>query len=65
VVGDGEPHIAMVRGMGSEHGAPTCTVTVQTQFAVKVDGARRPYLVRGRTQKWTLARMKTRAPAIP
>jgi Abnormal spindle-like microcephaly-assoc'd, ASPM-SPD-2-Hydin len=35
-------------------GAPTCTVTVHTQFAVKLDGARRAYFVRGRTQKWTL-----------
>jgi hypothetical protein len=105
MVGDGEPHIAMVRGVGSEpatalpaparpargltwrsarksqsaqntrnrvrlggarcKGAPTCTVTVHTRLAVKVDGARRPYLVRGRIQKWTPARMKTRAPGHP
>jgi hypothetical protein len=105
MVGDGEPHIAMVRGVGTEpatalpapatpargarvafsrksqaahirrtrvrlgrarcKGAPTCTVTVHTQFAVKVDGARRAYLVRGRTQNWTLGHSRPVSIPLP
>lgn len=52
-------------GGARSKGAPTCTLTVHTQFAVKVDGGRRPYLVRGRTQKWTLARSRPISIPLP
>lgn len=106
LVGDGDPHIAMLRGVGSEpatalpapatpargarvafsrrfaaahisrrrrvrlgrarcKGAPTCTVTVDTQFAVKVDGARRAHLVRGPSQNWTVGRIRPVSIPLP
>jgi hypothetical protein len=96
---DDEPHLAMVRGVGTSpgpqpprakgarvafsrksrvarfsrgrvrlgeahcKGAPTCTVAVRSLFVIKIPGARRPYLVRGRTQNWTLGR--TRPVSVP
>ena len=98
---DDEPHLAMVRGVGTSpgpqpprakgarvafsrkskvarfsrgrvrlgeahcKGAPTCTVAVRSLFVVKIPGARRPYLVRGRTQNWTLGRTRPVSVAQP
>ena len=46
-------------------GAPTCTVAVRSRFVVKIAGARRPYLVRGRTQNWKLGRTRPVSIALP
>jgi hypothetical protein len=53
--------------LGEAHckGAPTCTVAVRSRFVVKIAGARRPYLVRGRTQNWTLGRTRPVSVAQP
>jgi hypothetical protein len=53
--------------VGEAHckGAPTCTVAVRSRFVVKIAGARRPYLVRGRTQNWTLGRTRPVSIAVP
>lgn len=101
LVGDGFPHTAVVRGVGTKpavspppprgarvafirksqvarlargrvrlgrarcDGAQACTVSVRSQFAVKIEGVRRPYLVRGRTQSWTLRRSRPVWIALP
>jgi hypothetical protein len=97
---DDEPHLAMVRGMGTSpaqpprakgarvafsrkskvarfsrgrvrlgeahcKGAPTCTVAVRSRFVIKIAGARRRYLVLGRTQNWTLGRTRPVSVAQP
>jgi hypothetical protein len=46
-------------------GAPTCSVRVRSQFVVSVKGARRPYLVRGRAQHWTLGHRRPVSIALP
>lgn len=46
-------------------GAPTCTVAVRSLFVVKIAGARRPYLVRGRIQNWKLGRTRPVSVAQP
>jgi hypothetical protein len=46
-------------------GPPSCTATVRIRFMVKVPGARRPYLVQGRTQKWNLPRKRRVSVPVP
>ena len=46
-------------------GTPSCTATVRSRFMVKVAGARRPYLVQGRSQKWTLPRKRPVSIPVP
>jgi hypothetical protein len=46
-------------------GAPSCTATVRTRFTVRPPGARRQYLVRGRSQKWTLPRKRPVSIRVP
>jgi hypothetical protein len=52
-------------GRASCVGTPSCTATVRSRFMVKVAGARRPYLVQGRSQKWTLPRKRPVSIPVP
>jgi hypothetical protein len=52
-------------GRASCVGTPSCTATVRSRFMVKVPGARRPYLVQGRSQKWTLPRKRPVSIPVP
>jgi hypothetical protein len=52
-------------GQARCEGPSSCTATVRSRFMVKVPGARRPYLVQGRTQKWTLPRKRPVSIPVP
>jgi hypothetical protein len=52
-------------GRASCVGTPSCTATVRSRFMVKVPGARQPYLVHGRSQKWTLPRKRPVSIPVP
>jgi hypothetical protein len=52
-------------GRASCEGTPSCTATVRSRFMVKIPGARRPYLVQGRSQKWTLPRKRPVSIPVP
>jgi hypothetical protein len=52
-------------GRATCEGTPSCSATVRSRFMVKVPGARRPYLVQGRSQKWTLPRKRPVSIPVP